>query len=111
MADGRDPDVGMLPYAVDALMPVSFDLGVPGWAPTLELTGQALGRPAAGWLRLELTTDTVVGDLIVEDACVWDASDRLVARSRQLASVRFPEDGRHGSPGGPGPSVAPGAAG
>ena len=29
------------PIALDALMPVSFDLGVPGWAPTIELTGQA----------------------------------------------------------------------
>ncbi|WP_377640192.1 thioesterase family protein [Oryzobacter terrae] len=92
MADGREPDVAMLPYAVDALMPVSFDLGVPGWAPTLELTGQVLGTPSAGWLAVELTTDTVVGDLVVEDACVWDASGRLVARSRQLASVRFPSD-------------------
>ena len=41
MADGREPDAALLPYAVDALMPVSFDLGVPGWAPTIELTGSA----------------------------------------------------------------------
>ncbi len=90
MRDGREPDVAMLPFAVDALMPVAFDLGVPGWAPTLELTGQVLGRPAPGWLRAELTTDTVVGDLLVEDAAVWDSTGRLVARSRQLAGVRLP---------------------
>lgn len=90
MADGREPDAAMLPYAVDALMPVSFDLGVPGWAPTIELTGQLLGRPAAGWLLVELSTDTVVGDLLVEDAVVWDSAGRLVARSRQLAGVRLP---------------------
>jgi acyl-CoA thioesterase len=90
MRDGREPDAALLPYAVDALMPVSFDLGVPGWAPTIELTGQLLGRPAPGWLRAELTTDTVVGDLLVEDASVWDSSGRLVARSRQLAGVRLP---------------------
>ena len=48
MRDGREPDVAMLPYAVDALMPVAFDLGAPGWAPTMELTGQALGRPGPG---------------------------------------------------------------
>ena len=47
MRDGREPDAAMLPYAVDALMPVSFDLGAPGWAPTMELTGQTLGRPGA----------------------------------------------------------------
>lgn len=102
MADGREPDVVMLPYAVDALMPVSFDLGVAGWAPTLELTGQVLGTPAPGWLLVELTTDTVVGDLVVEDACVWDSTGRLVARSRQLASVRFPEEGPAASGGGAG---------
>jgi acyl-CoA thioesterase len=90
MRDGREPDVAMLPYAVDALMPVSFDLGVPGWAPTIELTGQLLGRPAPGWLLVELSTDTVVGDLLVEDAAVWDSAGRLVARSRQLAGVRLP---------------------
>ena len=90
MRDGREPDAALLPYAVDALMPVSFDLGVPGWAPTIELTGQVLGRPAPGWLLVELTTDTVVGDLLVEDAAVWDSTGRLVARSRQLAGVRLP---------------------
>lgn len=90
MRDGREPDAALLPLAVDALMPVSFDLGVPGWAPTIELTGQLLGRPAAGWLLAELTTDTVVGDLLIEDAVVWDSTGRLVARSRQLAGVRLP---------------------
>ena len=89
MRDGREPDVAMLPYAVDALMPVAFDLGVPGWAPTLELTGQVLGRPAPGWLLVELSTDTVVGDLLVEDAAIWDSTGRLVARSRQLAGIRL----------------------
>lgn len=90
MADGREPDAALLPYVVDAFMPVSFDLGVPGWAPTMELTGQVLGRPAPGWLLAELTTDTVVGDLLIEDAAVWDSAGRLVARSRQLAGVRVP---------------------
>ncbi len=90
LRDGREPDVTMLPWAVDALMPVSFDLGAPGWAPTMELSGQLLGRPAPGWLLAELTTDTVVGDLLVEDACLWDSTGRLVARSRQLAGVRLP---------------------
>ncbi len=90
LKDGREPDATMLPWAVDALMPVSFDLGAPGWAPTMELSGQLLGRPAPGWLLAELTTDTVVGDLLVEDACLWDSTGRLVARSRQLAGVRLP---------------------
>ena len=45
-SDGREPDVAMLPWAVDALMPVSFDLGAPGWAPD-----DGADRPAAGPAR------------------------------------------------------------
>ena len=48
LRDGREPDAAMLPYAVDALMPVSFDLGAPGWAPTMELTGQTAGPARPG---------------------------------------------------------------
>ena len=48
MADGREPDVTLLPFVVDCIMPVAFDLGVTGWAPTYELSGQVLGRPAPG---------------------------------------------------------------
>ncbi len=93
MADGREPDVAMLPFAVDCLMPVAFDLGVGGWAPTHELTGQVLGRPAPGWLRVAMHVDTVVGSFYVEDADVWDSTGRLVARSRQLAGIRVPAEG------------------
>ena len=93
MADGREPDVAMLPFVVDCLMPVAFDLGVVGWAPTFELTGQVLGRPAPGWLQVSLHADAVAGSLYVEDADVWDATGRLVARARQLAGIRVPEGG------------------
>ena len=91
MRDGREPDVAMLPYAVDALMPVAFDLGVPGWAPDARAHRPgARAGPAPGWLARRAQTDTVVGDLLVEDAAVWDSTGRLVARSRQLAGVRLP---------------------
>ena len=93
MADGREPDATMLPFVVDCLMPVAFDLGVLGWAPTFELTGQALGRPAAGWLQVSLHADAVAGSVYVEDADVWDSTGRLVARARQLAGIRVPEGG------------------
>ncbi|MBM6401362.1 thioesterase family protein [Phycicoccus sp. MQZ13P-5] len=93
MADGREPDVAMLPFAVDCLMPVAFDLGVAGWAPTLELSGQVLGRPASGWLRVAMHADVVAGSFYVEDADVWDSTGRLVARSRQLAGIRVPAEG------------------
>lgn len=85
MADGREPDPLMLLLAVDTLPPVSFDMGLPGWAPTLELTAHVRARPAPGWLRVRTSTRNLAGGLLEEDAEVWDAQDRLVAQSRQLA--------------------------
>jgi hypothetical protein len=85
MADGREPDPLMLLLAVDTLPPVSFDMGLPGWAPTLELTAHVRARPASGWLRVRTSTRNLAGGLLEEDAEVWDSRDRLVAQSRQLA--------------------------
>ena len=48
MADGREPDPLLLLLAVDALPPVAFELGLPGWTPTLELTAHVRARPAPG---------------------------------------------------------------
>jgi len=56
MADGREPDVHQLVFATDALFPVTYDLGVFGWAPTLELTVHVRAVPAPGWLRVAYRT-------------------------------------------------------
>jgi len=85
MADGREPDPLMLLLAVDTLPPVTFDMGLAGWAPTLELTAHVRARPAPGWLRVRVSTRNFAGGLLEEDAEVWDSQDRLVAQSRQLA--------------------------
>jgi acyl-CoA thioesterase len=85
MVDGREPDPLLLLLAVDALPPVAFELGLPGWTPTLELTAHVRARPAPGWLRVNLTSRTMSGGYLEEDAEVWDSQDRLVALSRQLA--------------------------
>jgi hypothetical protein len=90
MADRRDPDPLLLLMAVDALPPVAFDLGLPGWTPTLELTAHVRGRPAPGWLRVSLVSRTLSGGLMEEDAEVWDSAGRLVAISRQLARASAP---------------------
>jgi hypothetical protein len=85
MADGREPDPLSLLLAVDALPPVTFDLGMSGWAPTLELSAHVRAGPAPGWLRVAVSSRNLAGGLLEEDAEVWDSADRLVAQSRQLA--------------------------
>ena len=89
--DGREPDALALLLFLDALPPVAFDLGLMGWAPTLEFSAHVLAHPAPGWLRVELRTDNFSGNLLEEDARIWDSTGRLVAQSRQLASVRIPK--------------------
>ncbi|MFE2430414.1 thioesterase family protein [Streptomyces sp. NPDC059373] len=88
--DGREPDPLMLLLAVDTLPPVSFDLGINGWAPTLELTAHVRAKPAPGWLRISHATRNFADGYMEEDAEVWDSTGRLVAQSRQLARVRVP---------------------
>lgn len=90
LADGREPDPLMLLLAVDALPPVTFDLGLPGWAPTVELTAHVRARPAPGWLRVVHSTRNFAGGFLEEDAEVWDSTGRLVAQSRQLARAPRP---------------------
>ena len=85
LADGRDPDPISLLMVVDALPPVTFDLGMPGWAPTLELTAHVRARPAPGWLKVRHATRNLAGGMFEEDCEVWDSTGRLVAQSRQLA--------------------------
>ncbi len=85
MADGHDVDPLGLLMVCDALPPVTFDLGRPGWAPTLELTVHVRAVPAPGWLKVSHRTRNVAGGMFEEDCEVWDSSGRLVAQSRQLA--------------------------
>ena len=87
LSDPRDPDPLLLLLAADALPPVSFDLGLMGWTPTLELTVHVRAVPAPGWLRVTHSTRNVAGGYLEEDAEVWDEKDRLVAQSRQLAKL------------------------
>ena len=87
LPDGRQPDPLMLLLAVDALPPVTFDLGLFGWTPTVELTVHVRARPVPGWLRVVHSTRNLAGGFLEEDAEVWDEWGRLVAQSRQLAVV------------------------
>jgi len=89
-ADGREPDVLSLLTVCDVLPPVTFDLGMPGWAPTLELTVHVRARPAPGWLKVRHATRNLASGLFEEDCEIWDSAGRLVAQSRQLALVPRP---------------------
>ncbi len=85
--DEREPDPLTLLLVCDALPPVTFDLGRPGWAPTMEFTAHVRARPAPGWLKVSHRTRNVAGGLFEEDCEVWDSAGRLVAQSRQLAKL------------------------
>ncbi|GGU00350.1 MULTISPECIES: thioesterase family protein [Streptomyces] len=85
LADGRDADPFSLLLTVDALPPTSFEMGLKGWTPTVELTTHIRCRPAPGPLRVAITTRNLAGGFLEEDAEVWDSAGRLVAQSRQLA--------------------------
>ncbi|HOA01068.1 MAG TPA: thioesterase family protein [Dermatophilaceae bacterium] len=90
LADGREPDVMSVLWALDALPPVAFDLGLMGWTPTLEFSAHLRRHPAPGWLQVQLTTENVAGGLMEEDARIWDSEGNLVALSRQLCGWRAP---------------------
>ncbi|GAA1918389.1 thioesterase family protein [Nocardioides lentus] len=93
LADGAAPDPWLLLLVLDALPPVTYDLGLPGWAPTLELTAHVRAHPEPGWLAVRHETRTVAGGLFEEDSAVWDSSGRLVAQGRQLARTPRPPRG------------------
>jgi hypothetical protein len=88
--DGRPADPLSLLFAVDALPPVTFTLGVPGWVPTLELTAYVRGLPAPGPLQVR-QRGRLLQDGRLDEVCdVWDSAGHLVAQASQLAGVRLP---------------------
>ncbi|NUP02951.1 MAG: thioesterase family protein [Nonomuraea sp.] len=90
LADGSDWDPLSLLVALDPVPPVSFDLGLSGWVPTIQLSAYVRRLPAPGPIRVRLTATDVGGDRMDEVAHVWDSKGRLVAQATQLAAVRVP---------------------
>ncbi len=86
--DGAAAEVGDLLVFADALPPVTFDLGLMGWVPTLELTVLVRGLPAPGWLRAVQRARLLQDGWLDEECELWDSSGRLVAQARQLAGYR-----------------------
>ena len=89
-ADGADASPLDLLVFCDAMPPATFDVGLYGWVPTLELTVHVRGLAAPGWLRV-VQRATVLRDGWVDEEClVWDSAGHLVAQARQLAGYRLP---------------------
>lgn len=82
----RDADLVALALLVDALPLAVLELGEPG-STTLELTIHLRGHPAPGWLACRNQTRHLIGGMHEEDAEIWDSTGRLVAQSRQLATL------------------------
>jgi hypothetical protein len=89
--DGNDPSVLDLIVFADAMPPVTFDLGLTGWVPTVELTVLIRALPAPGWVRAVQWARLLQGGWLDEECELWDSEDRLVAQARQLAGYRAPE--------------------
>lgn len=88
--DGRDTTVADLLVLADAMPPVTLDMGMPGWVPTVELTVLVRDLPAPGWLIAEQRTRLMQDGWIDEECDIWDARGRLVCQARQLAGYRLP---------------------
>ena len=72
----------------DAMPPVTFDLGLLGWVPTLELTVHVRGLPAPGWVQVVQRARMLRDGWLDEECEIWDSTGRLVAQARQLAGYR-----------------------
>lgn len=82
---GGEPDVGFAVLICDISPPVIMNLGMFGWAPTVQLTTYVRRRPEPGWLRFAATTTEVGQSMFIEDHLVVDRTGVVVAQSRQLA--------------------------
>lgn len=87
-----DELLGLLVLA-DVMPPVTFDLGVPGWVPTIELTAYVRAIPAPGPLMVEQHARLLEDGWLDEECAIWDSRGRLVCQARQLAGYRSPQTG------------------
>ena len=88
--DGGGSSALDLLVLADALPPVTFDLGLPGWVPTVELTVLVRAVPAPGWLVAEQRAQLLQDGWLDEECQIWDSRGRLVCQARQLAGYRLP---------------------
>jgi hypothetical protein len=88
--DGNDPSLLDLLVFADTLPPITFDLGITGWVPTIELTVLVRALPAPGWVTAVQRGRLLSDGWLDEECDLWDSEGRLVAQARQLAGYRLP---------------------
>ncbi|MGH3432254.1 MAG: thioesterase family protein [Thermocrispum sp.] len=83
-------DVYFALLAGDVNPPMPYLIGRAGWSPTVQLTALVRGRPAPGWLRVQVDSRAVSGHWFDSDATVLDSTGLLVCQARQLAITPGP---------------------
>ena len=90
LVDGSDWDPLSLLVAVDSMPPIGYDLGAPGWAPTVQLSAYVRRLPTPGPIRIRSTAVELGTGQVDQTVLAWDSKDRLVVQSTQLCAVRLP---------------------
>ncbi|MFC7329212.1 thioesterase family protein [Marinactinospora rubrisoli] len=83
--------------ALDVIPSATLDLGISGWAPTIQFSAYLRRLPASGPLQTRLRANTVGSGSIDLTAHLWDDKGRLVAQASQIAAVRIPDGAAPGS--------------
>jgi hypothetical protein len=90
LTGGADWDPLSLVVAVDAMPPIGYDLGAPGWAPTMQLSAHVCRLPAPGPIRIHVVATEVDGGQVDHVVRAWDSKDRLVVQASQICARRLP---------------------
>ncbi|MFW0785962.1 thioesterase family protein [Gordonia sp. CPCC 206044] len=84
---GGEPDAEFGILIGDISVPVVMNLGLLGWAPTVQLTTYVRRYPAPGWLRFAATSTEVGPGMFEEDHLVVDSTGAVIVQTRQLALI------------------------
>ncbi|MGV9714208.1 thioesterase family protein [Gordonia sp. NPDC003424] len=82
-----EPDEDFAVLVGDISLPVVANIGLAGWAPTVQLTTYVRRRPAPGWLRFAASSIEIGPGMFEEDHLVVDSEGTVIAQSRQLALI------------------------
>ncbi|MEV4318757.1 thioesterase family protein [Actinocrispum sp. NPDC049592] len=91
LGDGSDWDPLSLLIPLDPVPPITMDLGIPGWVPTLQMSAYIRRLPAPGSVKVLMHANDITGGRMDETALAWDGKGRLVAQATQFAAVRIPK--------------------